>query len=206
MLVPPPLPTCFVPSGPPPPHQRGYATSFFSTRVSCPCRYAVDDTVADLSADLASVSEQLEAEKQARLDAEEALAQAQEALAEGGEPGEEVDTLQARVQELEDAVTAAQQRLQEALDDATDLRSQLAAASAVAETQQRAASSARQELALAQAAGAQLQVQLQEARHALEAAEASLFLGLVASDSMKCRVYLHAHVPSGAPIASRCCG
>ena len=78
-----------------------------------PCRYAVDDALAEVNADLAGVNELLESEKQARMDAEAALAQAQGANAGGHDSDNEVASLQARVEELEAEVDVVRERLAE---------------------------------------------------------------------------------------------
>jgi hypothetical protein len=77
------------------------------------CRYAVDDALAEVNADLAGVNELLESEKQARMDAEAALAQAQGANAGGHDSDNEVASLQARVEELEVEVDGVRERLAE---------------------------------------------------------------------------------------------
>lgn len=78
-----------------------------------PCRYAVDDALAEVNADLAVVNELLESEKQARMDAEAALARAQGANAGGHDSDNEVASLQARVEELEAEVDGVRERLAE---------------------------------------------------------------------------------------------
>ena len=89
-----------------------HSPEYCSCTIRCmSCRYAVDDALAEVNADLAGVNELLESEKQARMDAEAALAQAQGANAGGHDSDNEVASLQARVEELEAEVDAVRERL-----------------------------------------------------------------------------------------------